>query len=481
MARDTATQDRTSVAELRETKLALDRAPTTWCPGCGDGIILQALLSAFTELGLGREVALVAGIGCFGHAGEYVKYDFFHALHGRALPTATGLKLARPDLKVVALVGDGDGLAIGGNHFIHAARRNIDLTVIMFNNAVYGRTGGQYSPTTAFGATLQTAPYGMVEPQFDPCEVALGSGASFVSRITVYHARQMAKMFVEALTHPGLSFVEVITNCHVMFGRYNDMETASEMILGYRDRAVSVHQTKNIPAAELRDRIVIGNLRNERRTELSAEYEKQRQSVAAAAANAAAKAEPESHAEPAPAPAKKIGRREVVFGGTGGQGLQLAGTIFTEAAGIIEGYHAVQVQDYGPAIRGGVSTSEVVLSDTEVLHPRADRPDMAVALSQQAVDYCAEHLRPGGFIIYDPLFVSSVPDSVRCYAVPATQIAETLGRRVVANIVALGALARLTDIPSLAAIESALLKRVPKGTDTLNRSALLAGYNSVEP
>ncbi len=477
MARDTATQDRTSVAELRETSLALHRAPTTWCPGCGDGIILQALLSAFTEMGLGPEVALVAGIGCFGHAGEYVKYDFFHALHGRALPTATGLKLARPDLKVVALVGDGDGLAIGGNHFIHAARRNIDLTVIMFNNAVYGRTGGQYSPTTATGAMLQTAPYGMVEPQFDPCEVALGSGASFVSRITVYHARQMAKMFIEALAHPGLSFVEVITNCHVMFGRYNDMETASDMILGYRDRALSVHQAKNMPAEELRERIVIGNFRNERRAELGGEYEKLRRSVI----DAEAKAKPKSRADPVPEPAKKIGRREVVFGGTGGQGLQLAGTIFTEAAGIIEGYHAVQVQDYGPAIRGGVSTSEVVISDTEVLHPRADRPDMAVALSQQAVDYCAEHLREGGFIVYDPLFASSVPDSVRSYAVPATQIAESLGRRVVANIVALGALARLTDIPSLAAIEDALLRRVPKGTDKLNRSALLAGYNSVEP
>jgi len=474
MAKDTATRERTGVAELRQSALALHRAPTTWCPGCGDGIILQALLSAFSEMGLGREVALVAGIGCFGHAGEYVKYDFFHALHGRALPTATGLKLARPDLKVVALVGDGDGLAIGGNHFIHAARRNIDLTVIMFNNAVYGRTGGQYSPTTASGAMLQTAPYGMVEPQFDPCAVALGSGASFVSRITVYHARQMAQMFKEALAHPGLSFVEVITNCHVMFGRYNDTETASEMILGYRDRAVSVHQAKRMSDDELKDRIVIGNFRNERRPELCAEFERLRRSVTAA------KRPSESRPSPAAAPAQRVGRREVVFGGTGGQGLQLAGTIFTEAAGILEGYNAVQVQDYGPAIRGGVSTSEVVISDSEVLHPRADRPDMAVALSQQAVDYCAERLRPGGFVVYDPLFASAPPSSVRSYAVPATQIAESLGRRVVANIVALGALARLTDIPTLASIETALLRRVPKGTDRLNRAALMAGYNSIE-
>ncbi len=473
MASDQRGTDRASVSKLRESVIALEHTPTTWCPGCGDGIILQALLSAFVEQGLGREVALVAGIGCFGHAGEYVKYDFFHALHGRALPTATGLKLARPDLKVVVLLGDGDGLAIGGNHFIHAARRNIDLTVVMFNNSIYGRTGGQYSPTTASGANLQTAPYGMLERNFDPCEVALGAGASMVSRITVYHARQMTKLFADALAHPGFSFVEVVTNCHVMFGRYNDLGNALDMIHGYRDRAISVHLAKELTADESKDRIVIGTLRDERWPELAAVYQALNERVEGVAERPWLRADEDCQ------PLRSIGRREIVLGGTGGQGLQMAGTILAEAAGIFEGYHAVQVQDYGPAVRGGVSTSEVVISDTEVLHTRAERPNVLVALSQQALDQCAKDLHPEGFVIFDPLFVSDVPGVLRAYAIPVTQIAEKVGRRVVANIVALGALARLTDVPSLAHLEQALLARVPKGTEELNKKALHVGHQSV--
>jgi len=475
MPRDVTSLGDAPVSQLRENGINLDHAPTTWCPGCGDGIIVQALLRALAAEHLdNRKAGVVAGIGCFGHAGEYLDFDFFHALHGRCLASATGLKLARPDLKVVALIGDGDGLAIGGNHFIHAARRNIDLTVIMFNNAVYGRTGGQVSPTSWVGTKLQTAPYGMIEQEFDPCAVALGAGAGHVARITVYHAQQMKKMFQEALRHPGFSFIEVIQNCHVMLGRYNDMGGATEMILGYRDRAISVHRAKKLSAKELEGRIVIGKLRQEKIPELTAQHaELGRQAAAAAPPRRGLSG------DGAAQPGKRIGRREVLLSGTGGQGLQLAGTILVEAAGILAGYHAVQVQNYGPAIRGGVSTSEVVIADDPVLHPRTESPDVLLAMSQAAFDTHAGTVRDGGFILYDPLFVNPAATAAPAHAVAMTEIAERAGKRVVANVVAVGALAKLMGFFNMDQLERALLARVPEGTEALNRQALRAGYDAI--
>lgn len=475
MPRDVDSISDAPVSQLRENGFNLEHAPTTWCPGCGDGIIVQALLRALIAEHLdNRKVGLVAGIGCFGHAGEYLDFDFFHALHGRCLATATGLKLARPDLKVIALIGDGDGLAIGGNHFIHAARRNIDLTVIMFNNSVYGRTGGQVSPTSWLGTKLQTAPYGMIEQEFDPCAVALGAGAGHVGRITVYHAQQMKKMFQEALQHPGFSFIEVIQNCHVMLGRYNDMGGATEMILGYRDRAISVHTAKKLSAEELKGRIVIGKLRQEEFPELTAQH-------AELARRVATEKPPRRgvSGDGAAQPGKRIGRREVMLSGTGGQGLQLAGTILVEAAGILAGYQAIQVQNYGPAIRGGVSTSEVVIADEPVLHPRAETPDVLLAMSQAAFDTYASKVKDGGFILYDPLFVTPSATTVPAHAVAMTEIADRVGKRVVANVVAVGALAKLMGFFKMDQLERALLARVPKGTDELNRQALHAGYDSI--
>lgn len=463
------------VSRLRDEILELKHAPTTWCPGCGDGIIVQALVRAIAAENLDQQkVAIVAGIGCFGHAGEYLSFDFFHALHGRCLATATGLKLARPDLKVVALVGDGDGLAIGGNHFIHAARRNIDLTVIMFNNSVYGRTGGQVSPTSEIETKLQTAPYGAIEHAFDPCAVAMGSGAGHVGRITVYHARQMQIMFQEALRHPGFSFIEVIQNCHVMLGRYNDLGNATKMILGYRDRAINVYHAKALAAEELKDRIVIGILCQKTYPELTAQHAELSQQLKTVTPSRRGLANSVTIKS-----TKKIGRREILLSGTGGQGLQLAGTVLAEAMGILGGYQAVQVQNYGPAPRGGVSTSEVVIADDEVLHPRVEMPDVLLAMSQAAFETYADKVREGGFIICDPMFVKPAVVKVPTHAVAMTEIAGQIGRRVVANVVALGALAKMLGIVKLEQLEQALLARVPKGTEALNSKALHAGYEAI--
>ena len=168
------------------------RLPHIWCPGCGNGIILGSIAKAIDKLGLDQDTtSIVSGIGCSSRSSGYLDFNTVHTAHGRALTFATGIKLAKPDLNVIVCTGDGDATAIGGNHFIHAARRNIDLTVILFNNNIYGMTGGQYSPMTPPNSKATTAPYGTIEPAFDIVGLAKGAGATFVARTTTYHVQQM--------------------------------------------------------------------------------------------------------------------------------------------------------------------------------------------------------------------------------------------------------------------------------------------------
>jgi len=212
--------------------------PLMWCPGCGDGTILKALLGAFACLGLRREeIVVVTGIGCWGKADDYIRTNAIHGTHGRALAVATGVKAFRPELTVVALMGDGDCATIGGNHFIHAARRNIGVTAVVANNLNYGMTGGQYSGTTPPGSRTSTSPYGHAEDAFDLCALAAAAGASFVARTTVYHYKQMERLIVGALQEPGFSLVEVISPCPTYYGRFNHQGRAREMWRSLRERA----------------------------------------------------------------------------------------------------------------------------------------------------------------------------------------------------------------------------------------------------
>ncbi len=192
----------------------LTHLPTSWCPGCGNGIILGAFLRAFEKSGIDKDkLVVVSGIGCSGRVTQFVNFDAVHTTHGRALAFATGIKLAKPELNVVVMMGDGDCLAIGGNHFVHAARRNIDLTAIIFNNHLYGMTGGQQSPTTPKNFVTTTTPYGNFEKPLDVVELAMAAGATYVARWTTFHVRQLEKSILEALLHKGFSVVEVISGC----------------------------------------------------------------------------------------------------------------------------------------------------------------------------------------------------------------------------------------------------------------------------
>ena len=236
-----------------------ERFPHILCPGCGIGTAMTAAVRAFIKLGINRdELCVVSGIGCSSRVPGYLDCDTFHTLHGRAIPAATGVKLAKPGMKVVVFGGDGDIMAIGGNHFIHAARRNIDLTVFVINNRTYAMTGGQFSPTTPTGEPAATAPYGNCERSFDICFMARASGAMFVARSTTYHAAHLQKMFELALSKTGFSVVEVVSQCPTLYGRQQKLGDAVKMLEWMRDRSVDVSKVED-PWSET-DKFVLGVL-----------------------------------------------------------------------------------------------------------------------------------------------------------------------------------------------------------------------------
>ena len=235
--------------------------PHVWCPGCGNGIVLGAMIRAIDRLGYSKdEIVMVSGIGCSGRLPVYVDFNTLHTTHGRALTFATGVKLAKPELKVIVVMGDGDATAIGGNHFIHAARRNINITAIIINNNIYGMTGGQYSPTTPYGMKATTAPYRHIEHAFNIAELAVTAGAVFVGRGTVYHARLLDKLIEKALVKRGFGVVEIITHCHTQYGRRNRMGDAVAMMNWQKEHAIRIERAGDLSEEELKDKFTIGVL-----------------------------------------------------------------------------------------------------------------------------------------------------------------------------------------------------------------------------
>lgn len=261
--------------EKLERYLRKDRFPHMWCPGCGNGIVLGCLLRAIKKLDLDQDrTVIVGGIGCSSRAVGYLDFNTLHTTHGRALAYATGIKLARPELNVIVVSGDGDATAIGGNHFIHAARRNIDLTLVLFNNSIYGMTGGQYSPLTPVGKKATTAPYGTIEPGFDASELARAAGASFVGRGTTYHTELLTGLIVKGIENKGFSLIEAVTACPTAFGRRNKMKGGAEMLLWQKDNAVHISRAGQLSKDELAGKIIIGELHSHEAPEYTELYDK---------------------------------------------------------------------------------------------------------------------------------------------------------------------------------------------------------------
>ena len=224
---------------LLDSYLRQDRMPHIWCPGCGIGPAVGCFIRAIDRAGLDPDmIALVSGIGCSGRAAGYVKLDSFHTTHGRALPFATGLKLGNTDLNVVVFSGDGDLVAIGGNHLIHSARRNMDVTVICINNFNYGMTGGQLGPTTPIDARTSTSHYGNFEYPFNIPYLVTAAGATYVARWTTIHARQLEKSIAEALVKPGFSFIEILSPCPTLYGRMNKQGKGVDTLHSYQERSI---------------------------------------------------------------------------------------------------------------------------------------------------------------------------------------------------------------------------------------------------
>jgi 2-oxoglutarate ferredoxin oxidoreductase subunit beta len=237
-----------------------ERYPHRLCPGCGHGIIQNAFIRSLAEMQVPlREIVLVAGIGCAGNiTNMYIKADTFHVTHGRPLAFATGIKIANPNLHIFVISGDGDLASIGGNHLIHAARRNIDFTVICANNGIYGTTGGQMASTTPIGAITATTPKGNEEPPFDLCNLVVGAGGSYVARCSVAGPLYLIKTIKKAFLHKGFSFIDVISTCPVQFGRRNNFKTPGEMIKWLRENSISIEKARNLSHEELRGKFIIG-------------------------------------------------------------------------------------------------------------------------------------------------------------------------------------------------------------------------------
>jgi len=233
--------------------------PHIWCKGCGNGIILNCFVKALDELNVDlNNVVVVSGIGCIGRISGYTNTDSFHTTHGRSIAFATGVKLAKPELKVVVISGDGDLFAIGGNHFIHAARRNMDIQVICANNFTYGMTGGQHGPTTPLESSAPTTPYGNIEHPFNLVHLAAGSGAVYVARWTVFHARKLIESIKKALQKEGFSFIEVVTPCTEIYGQYNKMGTAVDMMKWLKRVSEIRHHYDPVKAEITPSKIVVG-------------------------------------------------------------------------------------------------------------------------------------------------------------------------------------------------------------------------------
>jgi len=264
--------------------MRMSKLPHLWCPGCGIGIVVKSLIRAIDRVGWSKDdIAVVSGIGCTSRAPGYLDMNTLHTTHGRAISFATGIKLVRPDKHVIVIAGDGDMVAIGGNHFIHACRRNIDITCIINNNNIYGMTGGQYSPTTPHGAKAATAPWGNMEPCFDLANLAMGAGATYVARGQVGNGVQLERLIRDGLDHHGFAVIEALSNCHTQFGRRNKLPDPMQLIKHIQDKTVPKSKAEKMDSAELAGKFVVGELfRDTDRPEFCDEYAKLQQRAQAA-------------------------------------------------------------------------------------------------------------------------------------------------------------------------------------------------------
>lgn len=268
-------------SELIHEYMRIDHLPHIWCAGCGNGTLTRDAVAAIDSIindpenPIDRDkFIIVSGIGCSSRAAGYVDFNSIHTTHGRAIAFATGIKIAKPEMKVIVLTGDGDCSAIGGNHLIHACRRNLDLTVVVYNNNIYGMTGGQYSPTTALHDKATTAVYGVIDRPFDIAQLADGAGASFTGRGDIYHAKETTQLIRQAILHKGFSLIDCRSVCPTYYGRKNKKGDAVEMITWQKEHGVPKAAWDKMSEEQRRGKYPVGVLTQHDYPEYTAEYQK---------------------------------------------------------------------------------------------------------------------------------------------------------------------------------------------------------------
>lgn len=476
----------------KDQLLRKERIPHIWCPGCGLGSVLSSLIDALGSSGLDlKNVAVVSGIGCSGRAAGYLNLDSFHTTHGRAIPYATGLKLANPDLTVVVFSGDGDLVAIGGNHLVHAARRNIDLKVVCINNFNFGMTGGQCGPTTPRGAKTTTTSYGNVDKPFNLMNLLAACGAPYVARWTSVHPHYMKIAMGEMLQKDGFSFLEVIAPCPTNFGRRNKMRDLNLLKRFLEQSTIEANPDLRKADIEFDTPILCGKFVDLERPSFVKALEQgisARVKVAHFRGDGKAPLEedpPKAAGSKPPKEASTVEKTvierpiQIKLAGLGGQGIGLLGLIIGRAAAVYDNNQAVYTQEYSPEARGGASSSSIIIASEQINMPYVTEPDIMVSMAQGAYNKYQKEIMPKSILMIDEDLVKpkDLPVSVLVRAIPATRMAEEeLGRKVVANIIMLGFFTAVVPYVSLKSMQKALKGSIPKGTEELNLKAFETGY-----
>jgi len=467
------------IKEMHPTRKALreDRLPHIWCSGCGIGSVVNAFVAAVDDVGLDwNKVSVISGIGCTGRVAGYMNTDSFHTTHGRAIPFAIGLGLARPDMKLVVFSGDGDLVAIGGNHLIHAARRNVDMTIICVNNFNYGMTGGQHGPTTHLMARTKTTPRGSVEYPFNLPLLMWACGASYVARWTALELVRLRHSIAEALQKPGFSFVEVIAPCPTNYGGRNRFRDAREELEYFKENTVlwDGEPLEEI-GLELRGKIIVGKF-VDRERESFRERLQRYWPAWPPHPGPAPTTDPPAAQGVAPQKKGRMARTEVRIAGAGGQGIMLAGMLLGTAATLYDRRNAVAIPSYGPESRGGASKSDIVISDEVIEYPKVSQPDVLVITFQESYDKYKRPRAEGCTLIAEEDLVKlDDEDKEIAWTIPALRWAREMGEERVFNMIMMGFVTAITGVVSPEAMKMAIRTRLRRLTE-LNLKAFDRGY-----
>ena len=449
-----------------------DCFPTPWCPGCGGGQVLQGIVHAFEKLQLDpAKTAVISGIGCFGKADSHLCTNGIHTTHGRALSVATGLKLTNPELNVICVVGDGDGITIGGNHFIHTARRNVDITVVMCNNLNYGMTGGQYSGTTPFGAKTSTSHYGHIERPFDICSLAEICGATYVARSTSEDVMRTTRYVAEGILHKGFSFIEVIAPCPIHFGKENGIKGAPALLQWIKDRTVTKEAFEKLPTEQKAGKYVTGVFVNDNDVP---DYGTKALELQKIAQKEFKETGHKVHGNVEPLSRKW----EIMFTGVGGQGSILSATLLGEAAAV-EGHNCTVATLYGGEVRGTYAKADIVISDEQIDFIDVEIPDLVVCMSDIAYEKHYDSMTEGSILIYNSNQITEKESLARQIGIALDDIALEAGAMNSINMAVVGAVIKVTEVVQAESFLQVLKERFEDNPRVLeiNTKAFHKGYD----